>query len=142
MKFWSKEWFDAFKEKANADKEYLKKAKRLTMKCQTLGKDAPGGVDKLIIWDIEKGKIKSITWEDKPAPSDWRTTPVDQKKFTMRAIAPYEAYCGLHKGEIVPFTEVLKKGLTIQGDLAKIMGTMLAEFVIFQEYQATVPAEY
>jgi hypothetical protein len=142
MKFWSKEWFDALQKKANADREYLKKARRLTMKCQILATDAPGGVDKLSIWDVERGKIKSITCEDKPVPSDWRTTPVDLKKYALRAIASYEVFCGLHRGEFVPFTEVLKKGLTVQGDLAKLMSTMLAEFVLFIEFQSTIPAEY
>jgi hypothetical protein len=37
---------------------------------------------------------------------------------------------------------VLKKGLTVQGDLAKLMSTMLAEFVLFLEFQSTIPAEY
>ena len=142
MKFWSKEWFDALKEKTNADREYLKKTRRLTMKCQILGTDAPGGVDKLTIWDIERGKIKSITWEDKPAPSDWRKTQADLTKYAVRAIASYEVFCGLHRGDFVPFTEVLKKGLTVQGDLAKLMSTMLAEFIHFLEFQSSVPAEY
>jgi len=140
MKFWSKEWYDAFTEKANTDREYLKKARRLTMKCQILGTDAPGGVDKLTIYDVERGKIKSINSEDKKVPSDWRTVPVDQSKYTMRAIAPYDVFCQLHRGEIFPFTEVLKKGLTVQGDLAKLMSTMLAEFVLFLEYQNGIPA--
>ena len=141
MKYWSKEWFDALKEKANADREYLKNARRLTMKCQIFATDAPVGVDKLTIWDVERGKIKSITCEDKPAPSDWRTTPIDKSKFIMRATAPYEVFCSLHRGEIFPFTEVLKKGMTIDGDLAKLMSTMLAEFVLFMEFQITIPAD-
>ena len=140
MKFWSKEWFDAFKEKANGDREYLKKTRRLTMKCQILATDAPGGVDKLSIWEVERGKVKSITCEDKPVPSEWRTVPVDQSKYTLRAIAPYEVFGSLHRGEIYPFTEVLKKGLTVQGDLAKLMSTMLAEFVLFLESMNTIPA--
>jgi len=142
MKFWSKEWFDTMQKKANADREYLKKARRLTMKCQILSTDAPGGVDQLTLWEFERGKIKSIKIEDKKAPSDWRTEQVDQNEYAVKAIATYEVWCGLHRGDFVPFTEVLKKGLTVQGDLAKLMSTMLAEFVLFLEFQSTVPAEY
>ena len=142
MKFWTREWFDSMQKKANADREYLKKARRLTMKCQILATDFPGGVDRQSTWEIERGKVKSITFEDKKAPSDWRKEQVDLNKFAVKAIATYEVWCGLHRGDFVPFTEVLKKGLTVQGDLAKLMSTMLAEFVLFLEFQSSIPAEY
>ena len=142
MKYMTPEWYEVLKEKVNADTEHLKKTRGLTVKFQTLATDAPGGVDKLVTWDVDRGKIKSITVDEKPAPSDWRTTQVDLNKYVLMGMGSYEIYCGIHRKDFIPFTEVLKKGFKMQGDLLKIMSSMMAEFVALLEYQASVPADY
>ena len=140
MKYLSKEWLEAVREKANADTEYLKKTRGLTVMFQLLTTDVPGGVDKLSTWNVERGKIKSITLEEKPAPSDWRTTPVDLSKYLLRGTAPYQTFCALHRKEF-PFVQAMTKGFKVDGDMMKIM-SKVAEFVHLLEFQANVPAEY
>ena len=142
MKYMTQEWYELLKEKVNADKEHLKNTRGLTVKFQILATDAPGGADKLVTWDVERGKIKSITVEEKPAPSQWRTTPIDLTKYVLMGMGSYEIFCGIHRKDFVPFTEVLKKGFKMQGDLVKIMSSMMSEFVQLLEYQSSVPAEY
>lgn len=140
MKYLSREWLDAVTEKSNTDKQYLKKAKKLTIKFQILVTDTPGGVDKLMDWYVEKGMIKSITLEEKPAPSNWRTEPADLTKFALKGTAPYATNCALHKGEL-PLFQAMTKGFKMDGDLMAIMGR-LEEYLELQNLQATIPAEY
>lgn len=142
MKYMTQEWYELLKEKVNTDTDHLKKTRGLTVKFQTLATDAPGGVDKLVTWDVERGKIRSIIVEEKPAPSDWRTMQVDLAKYVLMGTGSYETYCGIHRKDFIPFIEVLKKGFKMQGDLVKIMSSMMSEFVQLLEYQSSVPAEY
>lgn len=140
MKYMSKEWWEAVQKKSNEDREYLKKSRALTMKFQLLANDSPNGVDRLISADVERGKIKNITLEDKPAPSNWRTTPVDLTKYLFRGSAPYETFCSVHKGEL-PLFQALTKGFRIEGDMQALM-SKIGEFMQFQELQVSIPSEY
>ena len=140
MKYLSKEWWEAVQNKTNTDREYLKKARGLTLKFQLAATDAPGGVDKLISCDVERGKIKSVTVEEKPAPSDWRTTPADLTKYLMRGTAPYETFCALHKGEL-PLFQAMTKGFKMDGDMMGMMNK-IGEYMQLQNVQASVTAEY
>jgi len=140
MKYLSKEWLEAVQEKANNDEAYLKKTEGLTLKFQILVTDAPGGVDKQVAWDIEKGKIKSVILEENPAPSDWRTAPVDPDKYTFKSIAPYETYCAVHKKEL-SLLGAMTKGLKMSGDMAPVLSSV-EEYIELQNLQADVPGEY
>src|SRR4030042_1737129 len=120
MKYLSKEWWEAVQNKTNTDREYLKKTRGLTATFQLLATDAPGGVDKLISYDVERGKIKSVAVEEKPAPSDWRTKPVDLTKYLLRATAPYETHCALHRKEF-PMFMAMTKGYKVDGDMMKMI---------------------
>lgn len=140
MKYMSKEWWAEVQKKTNEDREYLKKSRALTLKTQLLATDAPGGVDKLISMEVERGKIKNVTVEDKPAPSDWRTTPADLTKYTLRGSGPYKTFAALHKGDL-PLFEAMTKGFKIEGDMQALMGK-ISEYMELQNVQASITAEY
>lgn len=140
MKYMSKEWWEAVQKKTNEDREYLKKSRSLTMNFQLLITDAPGGIDRLVSAEMERGKIKNISLEDKSAPSDWRTAPTDLKKYLYRGSAPYEIFCAVHKGEI-PLMQAMTKGFKIEGDMQALMGK-IGDYMQLQNIQASVTAEY
>ena len=140
MKYLSKEYCEALKERAATDEAYLKKTRGLTLKMQNLVTDCPGGVDKLLTWEFERGKILSYEFEEKPAPSDWRTTPMDGTKYLFRTVAPYDIYSALHKKEFSA-TEAMMKGFRVDGDMMKVLGKM-AEFTIHLDFQSTIAVEY
>jgi putative sterol carrier protein len=142
MKYLSQEWVDALKEKSNSDAEYLKKAKGMTFKAQLLVTDCPGGVDKLIDVDLKDGKVVSIKLQEKPAPSELRTTPFDAKQCFLRATSSYEMFTKLNKGEIAPIQALSSGDYKLDGDMAKIMEKM-GLVVAFNEFMASVaPVEY
>jgi len=140
MKYMTKEWWETVQKKSQEDREYLKKARGLTLAFQTLVLDAPGGVDRLLGAELERGKIKNATFEEKPAPSDWRTTPADLKKYLMRATGPYETYAAVHKGEL-PVFQAMTKGFKIEGDMTALM-SKIQEYMCFQDLQASFAVEY
>ncbi len=140
MKYMSKEWWEAVQKKTNEDREYLKKSRALTMKFQLLATDAPGGVDKLITAEVERGKIKNITLEEKATPSDWRTSQADLTTYLMRGTGPYETFAALHKGDL-PLFQALTKGFKIDGDMQALL-SKISEYMELQNIQASIPAEY
>ncbi|MFA4835019.1 MAG: hypothetical protein WC749_02965 [Dehalococcoidia bacterium] len=72
VKYMSQQWVDAVKEKSQSDADYLKKAKGLTEKTRSVTTDCPGGVDVIVVWEWNDGKVAKAIREEKPAPSDWR----------------------------------------------------------------------
>ncbi len=141
MKYMSKEHLEAIKEKANADATYLKKTKGLSFKFQNLVTDCPGGVDKVVTWELERGKILSVNLEEKPAPSDWRKMPFDGTKYFMRTVGDWPTYVKLNKKEITPIQGMTSGGFRLDGDLMKVMAK-LAEFTILLDLESTIPCEY
>jgi putative sterol carrier protein len=142
MKYLSQEWVDALREKSSRDAEYLKKAKGMTFKVQLLATDCPGGMDKLLEGDLKDGKVVSIKLQEKPAPSDFRTTAFDAKQYFLRATSSYEMFTKLNKGETMPIQALSSGAYKLDGDMAKIMEKM-GLVVAFNELMASVaPVEY
>ena len=141
MKYGSMEWLNALKEKSQTDQEYLKKAKRLTMKWQDVVTDAPGGVDLLVEWEVKEGKLVSVKREEKKAPSDFREFPFDEKEYLARFMTSYETSCKLHKKEMTVVTALMSGRYKIRGPLPKIMALM-PELTAFGDLAASIPCEY
>ena len=140
MKYLSQEWLDAVKKKGNTDEAYLKKAKGLTVKTRTVVTDCPDGIDLLMEWELEDGKIVKLSREQKPAPSEWRQLTADPK-YISTVVGYYEAFVKLNKKEITPMQALSTKIYKVHGDLAKIMAKM-GQFNAIAELQTTVPCEY
>ena len=141
MKFYSPEFWEAVKEKANVDEKYLRKARGLTLSYQLLVLDCPGNVDRLVTVTMEKGKVVSCPVEEAPAPSPWRTQPVDGTKYLFRNVASYETFAKLNRKEITPMGGISTGAFKIEGELTRVLGKM-AEFLGFIELISTVPCEY
>ena len=141
MKFFTQEWLDAVKEKANADETYMKKTKGLTLRVQNLVTDCPGGVDKLLSHEFDQGKVLSSTVEEAPAPSDWRTTPYDSTQYLFRTVGTYDYYAALNRNEIDPVQGLSKGVFRIEGDMMRVLGK-LGYLQNFFDLQATIPCEY
>ena len=70
-KFFSKEWCEAVAKNANADEEYLAKAKGFTVKYLFIVTDTPQDTDIKVLWDYNEGKV-NFTHEEKQKPSGFR----------------------------------------------------------------------
>ena len=141
MKFESQEWLDAVKEKSSKDEKYIKKTKDLSLVLQNLVLDAPGGVDRLLTYTFERGKIVSAVLEEKPAPSDLRKIPFDGTKVFMRTTGSYEAYVKLNKGEITPLQALAQGVYKFEGDFMKIQAKTPG-LTYFTDICASIPCEY
>jgi hypothetical protein len=141
MKFQSEEWLNAVKERTNRDTEYQKKTKDLTLKFQNLVVDVPGGIDRMITYEFQRGKVISVTREEKPAPSELRKVPFDGTKWFMRTIAPYDAYVRLNKKEITPLQGIAQGIYKFEGDLMKIQAKT-PSLTHFTDLCSTIPCEY
>ncbi|MFH2012560.1 MAG: hypothetical protein ABIJ37_07680 [Pseudomonadota bacterium] len=126
--------------KVNSDEEFLKQAKKLTVKTQNLMLDVPGGIDRLISWELENGKIISGKAEEKPAPSDWRKEKIDKNKIDLRATAGYEVSVKLYNKEINATMAIMSGRYKMQGSVKKIIGLM-TEMTLWADLVSTVPCE-
>ncbi|MFH2012559.1 MAG: hypothetical protein ABIJ37_07675 [Pseudomonadota bacterium] len=136
-----KKHVEAVTARSNSDKELMEKVKKLNMVLENLMLDVPGGIDRMVTWQIERGKIVNATVEEKPAPSDWRKTKIDKKKVDFRATAKYDVSVGIHKGEQTSMMALMKGQYKMQGSMVKIM-KMTPEMNAWNEVASTVPCEY
>ena len=141
MKFHSSEWYEAVKVVAPKDRMWKEMGRGLMAKWESLLFDCPGGVDKLVEWDVRNTQIVSIKVQEKPAPSDFRTTPVDRSKYLARFVAPYTVFVRLHKQEFTAMVAIGMGLYDILGDLTEVMKKIEA-FDALIDLTSTVPAEY
>ena len=141
MKYLGPEFVEAVKEASYKDRTWKQTARGFTTRWQTLLTDCPGGVDRLIEWDVKKTEIISASLEEKPAPSDWRTAPVDEKRFLCRLVCEYPQHIRLHKQE---FSAMVAIGLGVYDILGDLTETMkrIESFDAFIDLLSTIPAEY
>jgi len=140
VKYGTKEFYEQAKEKVNANEVLLRKTRGLSFKFQNLMTDCPGGVDRLIDWELDKGRIASVKVEEKPAPSEWRKIPLGAG-YLMRTIGAYDTYVKLNKKEITAVQGQMSGAFKLDGDLTKVMAK-LAEFTYLTDFMATIPCEY
>jgi len=140
-KYYSKEWMDEVQNTLANNSDYLAKAKSLTFKSQYLVTDCPGGVDKLVNWNLVEGRLVDYSIEGKPAPSEWRTSPTDGKTFFMKITGSYKTFQKLNRSELTAIQAVMKKVYKIEGSMAQIMAKM-GPIQAMANVMATVPVEY
>ena len=142
MQYMSEGFYDLMKEAAPKDRVWKENARGFTAKWQNLALDCPGGVDRLVEFDVRNAQINSITIQaEKPAPSDLRTTPVDEKKYMGRFVADYPCFVRLHKQEFTAMVAIGMGLYDIEGDITEVMKKIEA-FDAFVDLSSTIPAEY
>ena len=140
-KHYTREWLEEIKKKTETDKEYQEKAKDLTYKSQYVVTDCPGGVDKLVEFTQEKGVLIEWSMEEKPAPSEFRTMPFDDKTYFMRVGGAYKTFGRMNRGEISPLQAIMQKVYKIEGPMPRIMALM-GPITALNNLIASVPVEY
>ena len=141
MKFYTEEWLADVKAKTNDDADYLKKTKALSVRVQALLCDCPGGLDKMMDVQFQKGKIVESLLEEKPMPSDWRSMPFDANKYMTRLVASYDGFGQIARGEVAAVQAISSGLLSIRGDPMKMMAK-IGELNAFLDILKTIPAEY
>ncbi|MEE4354642.1 MAG: hypothetical protein V2J25_17435 [Desulfatiglans sp.] len=141
MKYLSKEFVEAVKGASVKDRTWRETARGFSARWQTLLTDCPGGIDKLLEWEVRKTEIIHASLEERPAPSEWRTLPVDEKNFLCRLVCLYWEHTRLHKQE---FSAMVAIGLGVYDILGDLTETMkrIESFDAFIDLLSTVPAEY
>ena len=141
MKYASQEFYDKVKDSSVTDRMWKGTAQGFTARWQNLLLDCPGGVDKLVDWEVRSTKVVSVALQEKPAPSDLRTTPVDEGKILGRFVAPYESFVRLHKQEFSAMVALGMGVYDIEGDITEVI-KKIESFDAFLDMSSTVPAEY
>ncbi|MDD5094314.1 MAG: hypothetical protein PHV74_08060 [Dehalococcoidia bacterium] len=140
MKYQSQEWVDAVVAKTRTDPEYLKKASGLTEKQRTIVINVPGGIDVLVQWEFEDGKIVKATRSEKPAPSEWRSWK-NEDGYISTTIAEYEKMVRVAKGEANAQVAIAKKWMVVHGNMLKLF-TKLGKFNAFSDLVKSIPCKY
>ena len=140
MLFYSQEWVDAVKAKSETDEVYQRKSKGLTGKVFNVVTDYPGGIDIAVEWDMDDGKIMSVTREEKPAPSDFRDIGPDPD-YLSRAAGSYQAWSKMDRREITPMQAMATKIYKVHSDMTKIMPKM-GQFTALTELQGSIDCDY
>ena len=141
MKYATQEFYDAVAAASLKDRRWKEDARGLNARWQNLLLDCPGGVDRYIEWDVRGAKVTSVTFQEKPAPSDFRTTPVDTSKFLGRFVAPYPCFVRLHKQEFTAMVAIGMGLYDIEGQITEVMKKIEA-FDAFIDLSSSIPAEY
>ena len=142
-RFYSKEWCEAVKQKANSDEEYLKKTKAFTTKYVFVVTDCPDGNDVKVLWEFDQGKVAKYEYTAKPAPSDMRIGQEhwDDSISLAKNQGSYDTMAKVQKKELTMLGALGAKLFKVEGDLVKGMSYM-AYNVAFADVQASIPCEY
>ena len=141
MKYATQEFYDTVKEASLKDRRWRETARGFTARWQNLLLDCPGGIDKLVDWEVRNTRVVSYALQEKPAPSDLRMTSVDTKKYLGRFVAPYQSFVRLHEREFSAMVALGMGVYDIQGDITEVM-KKIESFDAFIDLTATIPAEY
>jgi hypothetical protein len=141
MKYQGPEWHEAVKAASLTDKTYKANARGFTARWQNLLLGCPGGVDKLVDWDVRNGEVVSVTLQEKPSPSDFAASPFDKRRYLSRFIAPYSCFVRLHKQELTPMVAIGSGEYEIVGSITEVM-KKIEQIDAFVDLTSTVPAEY
>ena len=141
-RFYSKEWVDATVEKANNDKDYLKKTENFTASYLVIITDFPDGNDIKILFKFDKGKVQ-YEYEAKPSPASFRVEdePWDPSVSLFRVQGNYDTYARLHKKEMTSMQALSAKMYKTDGDLTKVM-SLTVYSQAWSEIQASVDCEF
>lgn len=141
-KFYSKEWCEAIKQKANSDEEYLKKQQKLTASLLFIVTDMPDGTDVKLLWKHNKGHV-DFEWEAQPSPAPFRREKEhwDDSISLTRTSGAYQTYAKIQKREMSLMQSMATKLYVTDGDMIKAMQFM-PNMVFFTDLMATIPCEY
>jgi hypothetical protein len=101
--------------------------------------DCPDKSDRQAELVLKDGKFVSFNVASKPAPSDFRTIPLDKAKFDAKVESPFGPLVDLvtEKMNLVAAFQFVK----IEGDLPKLM-TQVEGFVAFLKFLGSLPIEW
>jgi len=142
-RFYSKEWVEAVIAKTNSDKDYLKKAAKLTGAFLSIVTDCPDGNDVKLWIKFDKGKAVDYKHEAKPAPASFRmeTEAWDESISIVRAQGNYDTFKKVQTKEMNPM-QAMGSGLyKSEGNMAQLIRLMPYNKA-FTDLQATVACEY
>lgn len=142
MKFFTQEALDEFKKLMETDPEVKKtiKDKKMSMSTILVATDCPGKEDREMRVILKDGKLIEAKIEAKPAPSDFRTKPLDKRRYNIKLVDRYEAMARLMSGK----TSLAMGGtrqMKIQGDMMKMM-SQTESFMSFLDVMRKIPLEY
>lgn len=139
MKLLSPEMMEEMLKRAEADPELEERLKELSIRLLMVATDCPEGDDRQAELILEDGKFKSATVESRPAPSDFRTEPLDKERYDSKVLSPYDALGDLVQ-EKMSLVSAFSK-VKIEGDLPKLM-TQVEGFVALLQFIGSLPIEY
>lgn len=122
MKFFTQEMCDESKKMTEEDAEVQEKLKGLDMSFMMLCTDCPGNEDRQMTVVFKDGKITENVLVIKPAPSDFRTEPVDTTKYVAKVTGPYETIANVTQKKL-PMLAALGS-LRIEGNFDQLIANM------------------
>ncbi|HJX70166.1 MAG TPA: hypothetical protein VJ441_03630 [Dehalococcoidia bacterium] len=142
-RFYSKEWVEAVKQKANSDPEYLKKTKGFTTKFLFVVTDCPDGNDVKCLWEYNQGKVTRYEYTTKKAPSDMRIGKEkwDESISLIKTQVSYAVFAKVQKREMTALGAIGAKLWNVEGDMIKAMAYQ-AYTTVITDLSATIPCEY
>jgi hypothetical protein len=109
----------------NAHEEHLKLAKNLSGIVMLRALDDPEGMDVLVTYTFEQGRITAHEYEAEAAPSSLRTRPFKPMvDGLVRLSAHYDTFVKLDTGEMAPSDTVDSPDYDIEGSMLMIMPLM------------------
>ena len=138
MKLLSQEMVNEMVKRAE-NPEVTELLKGLTIRLVMVATDCPDKSDRLAELVLKDGKFVAFKVGSKPAPSDFRTTPLDKAKFDAKVQSPFGPLVDLvtEKMNLVAAFQFVK----IEGDLPKLM-TQVEGFVAFLKFLGSLPIEW
>jgi len=138
MKLLSQEMVNEMVKRAE-NPEVTELLKGLTIRLVMVATDCPDKSDRLAELVLKDGKFVAFKVGSKPAPSDFRTTPLDKAKFDAKVLSPFGPLVDLvtEKMNLVAAFQFVK----IEGDLPKLM-TQVEGFVAFLKFLGSLPIEW
>ena len=136
----TQEWIDEVAKKMNTDAEYLKKAKPLTFKWATFLWDCPGGVDRLLDWELKEGMVVTAKVLEEKAPSEWRKG-IPRGDYFCVTYSPYETFARMNRKEMTPMVALAQKVYKLDTDMTQLMAK-IGPLTAWTDLMATIPSEY
>lgn len=138
MKLLSQEMVNEMVKRAE-NPEVTELLKGLTIRLVMVATDCPDKSDRQAELVLKDGKFVAFKVGSKPAPSDFRTTPLDKAKFDAKVQSPFGPLVDLvtEKVNLVAAFQFVK----IEGDLPKLM-TQVEGFVAFLKFIGSLPIEW
>jgi hypothetical protein len=139
MKFFTQEMADEAKKAVDADAGIQAKLKKASIRFLLIGTDCPGNEDRQMSVAFEGGKLSEAKVEAKPAPSDFRTAPVDKTKYAAKIMGSYETI-GKIASKKLPMMAAMGS-MKIDGDMARLVGN-IAAMTSLLDTMGALPVEY